>query len=145
MVNNSDGNLVVKGGVPMSPITSSHVVNVSLNSDHGGLEIGNSIPISFALMLKDKTVRKTIKLVELTNNEVVQVSLKNFFDALTKENKIYESTNDTWKTSTVDDESIGHESDSEVEENIVVEQPMFMGGRTKPNAPTTKTPMKTGI
>ncbi|GJU09556.1 zinc finger protein 511 [Tanacetum coccineum] len=49
------------------------------------------------------------------------------------------------KTSTMDDESLGHESDSEVEENIVVEQPMFMGWRTKPNAPPIKTPRKIGI
>nr|GEZ64598.1 hypothetical protein [Tanacetum cinerariifolium] len=48
-----------------------------------------------------------------------------------------------WKTSTLDDESLGQESDSEVEKNIVVEQPMFMGGRTKSNAPPTKTHRKT--
>nr|GEV11935.1 zinc finger, CCHC-type [Tanacetum cinerariifolium] len=46
--------------------------SMSLNSDHGGSEIGNSVPVSFALMLKDKTVRKMVKLAELTNNETVQ-------------------------------------------------------------------------
>ncbi|GKE96961.1 hypothetical protein Tco_1581816, partial [Tanacetum coccineum] len=54
------------------PIASLPVVNVSLNIDHGGLEIGNSVPMSFASMLKDKTVRKTVKLAELTNDETVQ-------------------------------------------------------------------------
>nr|GEY85887.1 hypothetical protein [Tanacetum cinerariifolium] len=72
MVKNSDGNLVGKNDVPMSPFLSSPDVNVSLNSDHAGSEIGNSIPKSFESMLKDKTVRKMVKLAKLTNDEVVQ-------------------------------------------------------------------------
>ncbi|GJS05022.1 hypothetical protein Tco_0321530 [Tanacetum coccineum] len=61
------------------------------------------------------------------------VSIKNSFEALMEKVKTINVNNDTWEANTNDVGSSDHESDSEDVENIIIDQPMFMGERTKQN------------
>ncbi|GJV69319.1 hypothetical protein Tco_1484828 [Tanacetum coccineum] len=66
-----------------------------------------------------------------TGNNIV--SIKNSFEALMERVKTVDVNNDTWEANTNDVGSSDHESDSEEVENIIIDQPMFMGERTKQN------------
>nr|GEV25096.1 hypothetical protein [Tanacetum cinerariifolium] len=61
------------------------------------------------------------------------VSIKNSFEALMERVKTIDVNKDTWEANTNVVGSFDHESDSEEVENIIIDQPMFMGERTKQN------------
>ncbi|GJV06019.1 hypothetical protein Tco_1343675 [Tanacetum coccineum] len=61
------------------------------------------------------------------------VSIKNSFEALIERVKTVDINNDTWEANINDVGSSDYESDSKKVENIIIDQPMFMGERTKQN------------
>nr|GEV25259.1 hypothetical protein [Tanacetum cinerariifolium] len=61
------------------------------------------------------------------------VSIKNSFEALMERVKTINVNKDTWEANINVVGSFDHKSDSKEVENIIIDQPMFMGERTKQN------------
>ncbi|GJY14583.1 hypothetical protein Tco_0385005 [Tanacetum coccineum] len=65
--------------------------------------------------------------------EINIISTNNSFAALLETDEALDGPGDTWKTTTSVLGNIRQDSDSEEVENIIIDQPTFMGGRMKPN------------
>nr|GEX21921.1 RNA-directed DNA polymerase, eukaryota, reverse transcriptase zinc-binding domain protein [Tanacetum cinerariifolium] len=70
---------------------------------------------------------------DMNKPEINIISTNSSFAALLETDEALDGPDDTWKTSTSVLGNIGQDSDSEEVENIIIDQPTFMGGRTKPN------------